>query len=110
VSATMAALSTIFEKIASKDKDYRYMATSDLLNELQKDTFHADAETERKICAVRPWGAFPHNHPPETLSVSLRLTARPCMADGWTRRAWPGAARAVVGAQGRAPEEGRAAF
>jgi hypothetical protein len=68
LSATMAALSMVFEKIASKDKDYRYMATSDLLNELQKDTFHMDGETERKICAVRshvalfpapsrtPWG------------------------------------------------------
>lgn len=58
----MAALSMVFEKITSKDKDYRYMATSDLLNELQKDTFHTDAETERKICAVRSHAAFfpPH--------------------------------------------------
>ncbi|EFJ52089.1 hypothetical protein VOLCADRAFT_79240 [Volvox carteri f. nagariensis] len=42
----------ILEKIASKDKDFRYMATSDLLHELQKDTFKADAELEKKLCAV----------------------------------------------------------
>lgn len=39
-------------QIASKDKDFRYMATSDLLNELQKDTFKADGDLERKLCQV----------------------------------------------------------
>ena len=39
-------------KIASKDKDFRYMATSDLLNELSKETFKVDADLERKLCAV----------------------------------------------------------
>lgn len=28
------------------------MATSDLLNELQKDTFRVDGEMEKKLCAV----------------------------------------------------------
>jgi len=42
----------ILEKIASKDKDFRYMATSDLLNELQKDNFKADAEMEKKLCTA----------------------------------------------------------
>lgn len=46
------ALVVILEKIASKDKDFRYMATSDLLHELQKDTFKADADLERKLCVV----------------------------------------------------------
>eukprot|EP00899_Mesostigma_viride_P020190 jgi/Mesvir1/28172/Mv04732-RA.1 len=46
------AVGFILDKIASKDKDLRYMATSDLLNELQKDSFHADPETERKIVHV----------------------------------------------------------
>ncbi|KXZ56874.1 hypothetical protein GPECTOR_1g789 [Gonium pectorale] len=46
------ALVVILDKIASKDKDFRYMATSDLLHELQKDTFKADAELEKKLCAV----------------------------------------------------------
>lgn len=46
------ALVVIMEKIASKDKDFRYMATSDLLHELQKDTFRADADLEKKLCTV----------------------------------------------------------
>ena len=36
-------------QIASKDKDFRYMATSDLLSELQKDAFKVDAESERRL-------------------------------------------------------------
>ena len=39
-------------QVASKDKDFRYMATSDLLNELSKDTFQVDSELERKLCKV----------------------------------------------------------
>ncbi|KAL2651460.1 hypothetical protein R1flu_019588 [Riccia fluitans] len=46
------AVGLILEKIASKDKDFRYMATSDLLNELQKDSFKADADTERKVTQI----------------------------------------------------------
>jgi cullin-associated NEDD8-dissociated protein 1 len=46
------AVGLILEKIASKDKDFRYMATSDLLNELQKDTFKADGDTERKVSQI----------------------------------------------------------
>eukprot|EP01103_Thecamoeba_quadrilineata_P012984 TRINITY_DN3476_c0_g1_i1.p1 TRINITY_DN3476_c0_g1~~TRINITY_DN3476_c0_g1_i1.p1 ORF type:complete len:1239 (+),score=374.55 TRINITY_DN3476_c0_g1_i1:53-3718(+) len=34
------------------DKDYRYMATSDLFTELQKDSFKLDGENEKKICAA----------------------------------------------------------
>ncbi|MCO5605038.1 hypothetical protein L7F22_059215 [Adiantum nelumboides] len=46
------AVGIILEKIASKDKDYRYMATSDLLNELLKDTFRADSDLERKVSHI----------------------------------------------------------
>lgn len=46
------AVGLILEKIASKDKDFRYMATSDLLNELQKDTFKADSDVERKVSQI----------------------------------------------------------
>jgi cullin-associated NEDD8-dissociated protein 1 len=35
-------LSLILEKIASRDKDFRYMATSDLANELAKESFRFD--------------------------------------------------------------------
>eukprot|EP00741_Cyanophora_paradoxa_P025544 tig00000383_g24650.t1 len=46
------AVSSILEKMGSRDKDFRYMATSDLLGELQKDTFKMDADGERKICVT----------------------------------------------------------
>lgn len=39
-------------QIASKDKDFRYMATSDLLQELQKESFKLDVDTERKISQI----------------------------------------------------------
>eukprot|EP00897_Mesotaenium_endlicherianum_P010551 jgi/Mesen1/9524/ME000637S08970 len=50
--ASGVAVSTAFERIASKDKDFRYMGTSDLLNELQRDTFKTDPETEKKLCQI----------------------------------------------------------
>ena len=33
--------------------DFRFMATSDLLNELQKESFKVDPDNEKRICAVR---------------------------------------------------------
>ncbi|XP_026434971.1 cullin-associated NEDD8-dissociated protein 1-like isoform X1 [Papaver somniferum] len=42
-------ISGILEKMTGKDKDFRYMATSDLLNELSKDGFKADHDLELKI-------------------------------------------------------------
>lgn len=39
-------------QLGSSDKDFRYMATSDLLQELKKDTLRMDVETEKKICRV----------------------------------------------------------
>lgn len=38
--------------MTGKDKDYRYMATSDLLNELNKEGFKADADLEIKLCNI----------------------------------------------------------
>lgn len=35
--------------MTGKDKDYRYMATSDLLNELNREGFKADADLEIKL-------------------------------------------------------------
>lgn len=40
---------SILSQMTGKDKDYRYMATSDLLNELSKATFRADADLEVKL-------------------------------------------------------------
>eukprot|EP00854_Cymbomonas_tetramitiformis_P027737 gene27737-34245_t len=48
----MSSVSAIFDKISSKDKDLRYMATSDLLNGLQKESFAMNAESEKKVCQV----------------------------------------------------------
>ncbi|KAF9684918.1 hypothetical protein SADUNF_Sadunf03G0000300 [Salix dunnii] len=39
----------ILEKMTGKDKDYRYMATSDLLIELNREDFKADADLEIKL-------------------------------------------------------------
>ncbi|CAI0376789.1 unnamed protein product [Linum tenue] len=45
-------LTGILEKMTGKDKDYRYMATSDLLNELNKDGFKTDADMEIKLTNI----------------------------------------------------------
>ena len=42
----------IVSQITAKDRDFRYMATSDLLKELEKDSFRVDPDTERKLCAA----------------------------------------------------------
>ncbi|GMH24451.1 hypothetical protein Nepgr_026294 [Nepenthes gracilis] len=49
---TSMALAGILEKMTGKDKDYRYMATSDLLNELNKEGFKADADLEIKLSNI----------------------------------------------------------
>lgn len=43
---------SIFSQMIVKDKDYRYMATSDLLNELNKETFKPDNDLEIKLTNV----------------------------------------------------------
>ncbi|KAG8368925.1 hypothetical protein BUALT_Bualt15G0097100 [Buddleja alternifolia] len=45
-------LTGILEKMTGKDKDYRYMATSDLLNELNKEGFKIDVELEAKLSNI----------------------------------------------------------
>uniref|UniRef100_A0A0E0CGC4 TATA-binding protein interacting (TIP20) domain-containing protein n=1 Tax=Oryza meridionalis TaxID=40149 RepID=A0A0E0CGC4_9ORYZ len=42
-------ITTILEKMTGKDKDYRYMATSELLSELNKEGFKADQDIEPKL-------------------------------------------------------------
>ncbi|XP_042065121.1 cullin-associated NEDD8-dissociated protein 1-like [Salvia splendens] len=46
------ALTGILEKMTGKDKDYRYMATSDLLNELNKEGFKLDVDLEPKLSSI----------------------------------------------------------
>lgn len=45
-------LLSIFSQMIGKDKDYRYMATSDLLNELNKEAFKPDNELEIKLTNI----------------------------------------------------------
>lgn len=42
-------LTLVCLQMTGKDKDYRYMATSDLLNELSKEGFKADTDLEAKV-------------------------------------------------------------
>ncbi|KAG6781866.1 hypothetical protein POTOM_011249 [Populus tomentosa] len=49
---TNLQMTGILEKMTGKDKDYRYMATSDLLNELNKEGFKADADLEIKLSNI----------------------------------------------------------
>lgn len=41
--------------MTSSDKDFRFMATNDLMAELQKDSIKLDDESERKVFYVSPW-------------------------------------------------------
>lgn len=49
---TTFSISSVLEKMSNRDKDFRYMALSDLLNELKKDTFKMDNDSEKKICTA----------------------------------------------------------
>ena len=42
-------VSGLLEKMSSSDKDFRFMATNDLMTELQKGSIQLDDETERKV-------------------------------------------------------------
>jgi len=38
--------------MTSSDKDFRFMATNDLMSELQKDSIKLDDDSERKVCQL----------------------------------------------------------
>ncbi|XP_040851161.1 cullin-associated NEDD8-dissociated protein 2 isoform X2 [Ochotona curzoniae] len=42
-------IASLLEKMTSSDKDFRFMATSDLMSELQKDSIQLDEDSERKV-------------------------------------------------------------
>ncbi|XP_059481550.1 cullin-associated NEDD8-dissociated protein 1 isoform X2 [Neocloeon triangulifer] len=42
-------ISNLLEKMMSSDKDFRFMATNDLMTELQKDSIKLDDDSERKV-------------------------------------------------------------
>ncbi|CAG9855280.1 unnamed protein product [Phyllotreta striolata] len=42
-------IANLLEKMTSSDKDFRFMATNDLMTELQKDSIKLDDDSERKV-------------------------------------------------------------
>jgi len=42
-------ITSLLEKMTSSDKDFRFMATNDLMTELQKDNINLDDDSERKV-------------------------------------------------------------
>ncbi|VDO11592.1 unnamed protein product [Brugia timori] len=42
-------IASLLEKMSSTDKDYRFMATNDLIVELQNDSIKLDDESERRV-------------------------------------------------------------
>ena len=45
----MLSFNMFILKMTSSDKDFRFMATNDLMTELQKDSIKLDDESERKV-------------------------------------------------------------
>ncbi|XP_046881587.1 cullin-associated NEDD8-dissociated protein 2 isoform X1 [Hypomesus transpacificus] len=45
-------ISNLLDKMTSTDKDFRFMATNDLMVELQKDSIKLDEDSERKVVAM----------------------------------------------------------
>ena len=45
----MRTLCVIVLQMTSSDKDFRFMATNDLMAELQKDSIKLDDDSERKV-------------------------------------------------------------
>ncbi|KAI8644343.1 armadillo-type protein [Parasitella parasitica] len=42
-------VANLLEKMSNEDRDFRYMALNDLMNELQKESFHMEAMIEEKV-------------------------------------------------------------
>ncbi|KAM4722005.1 cullin-associated NEDD8-dissociated protein 1-like [Rhinophrynus dorsalis] len=49
MSSVTYHISSLLEKMTSSDKDFRFMATNDLMMELQKDSIKLDEDSERKV-------------------------------------------------------------
>lgn len=45
--------------MTSSDKDFRFMATNDLMGELQKDSIKLDDDSEKKVCLFFFFFFFP---------------------------------------------------
>ncbi|XP_053325783.1 cullin-associated NEDD8-dissociated protein 1-like [Spea bombifrons] len=49
MSSATYHISSLLEKMTSSDKDFRFMATNDLMVELQKDSIKLDEDSEKKV-------------------------------------------------------------
>ncbi|XP_061583018.1 cullin-associated NEDD8-dissociated protein 2 [Cololabis saira] len=52
MSSVSYHISSLLEKMTSTDKDFRFMATNDLMLELQKDSIKLDEDSERKVVTM----------------------------------------------------------
>ncbi|XP_040015031.1 cullin-associated NEDD8-dissociated protein 2 [Xiphias gladius] len=52
MSSVSYYMSNLLEKMTSTDKDFRFMATNDLMLELQKDSIKLDEDSERKVVTM----------------------------------------------------------
>uniref|UniRef100_A0A1A8BKS9 Cullin-associated and neddylation-dissociated 2 (Putative) n=2 Tax=Nothobranchius kadleci TaxID=1051664 RepID=A0A1A8BKS9_NOTKA len=50
--SSVSYISNLLEKMTSTDKDFRFMATNDLMLELQKDSIKLDEDSERKVVCM----------------------------------------------------------
>ncbi|KAF2887290.1 hypothetical protein ILUMI_18883 [Ignelater luminosus] len=49
MASSFQNISSLLEKMQSPDQDYRFMAISDMIVQIQKDTVKLDDETEQKV-------------------------------------------------------------
>jgi len=52
MTAAAFSIQGTLDKMSNRDKDFRFMATSDLLNELAKESFKMDADGEKKLTVM----------------------------------------------------------
>ncbi|CAN9512592.1 unnamed protein product [Ophioblennius macclurei] len=52
MSSVSYHISNLLDKMTSTDKDFRFMATNDLMLELQKDSIKLDEDSERKVVSM----------------------------------------------------------
>uniref|UniRef100_A0AAX7USI8 TATA-binding protein interacting (TIP20) domain-containing protein n=1 Tax=Astatotilapia calliptera TaxID=8154 RepID=A0AAX7USI8_ASTCA len=52
MSSVSYHISNLLEKMTSTDKDFRFMATNDLMLELQKDSIKLDEDSERRVVTM----------------------------------------------------------
>uniref|UniRef100_A0A1A8U0Q3 Cullin-associated and neddylation-dissociated 2 (Putative) n=1 Tax=Nothobranchius furzeri TaxID=105023 RepID=A0A1A8U0Q3_NOTFU len=50
--SSVSYISNLLEKMTSTDKDFRFMATNDLMLELQRDSIKLDEDSERKVVCM----------------------------------------------------------